>query len=385
MKRQKIIYLITKGNWGGAQRYVYDLATRLPKSHFDVSVLMGQGEELKRKLEAEGISCQQLPSLGRDIKIWGDLKVFFDLLAYFKKERPDIIHLNSSKIGGIGALAGRIYNLQPTTYNLKTKIIFTAHGWAFNEDRPFWQKKVIAFLHWITILLTHQTIVVSNNSASQIISWPGVGTKIRVVHNGLSKLEFLDKEASRLSLLGSATFHNSQIIGTISELHKNKGLDYLIRATAQCQGSPLTLVIIGEGEERTKLEALIKDLKLEDMVFLVGRKENAAQYLKAFDIFALTSITEAFPYVILEAGLAGLPVVASGVGGIPEVINSMESGILIRPKQVPEITKAIDFLLANSTKATRFGRNLKQKVGKEFSTPRMVKQTIEVYNEDHEK
>ena len=375
MKKQKIIYLITKGNWGGAQRYIFDLATELPKNHFEVSVLLGEGEELKKKLESTNINCYKLPNLNRNVKIWDDIKTFFALLAYFKKERPNIIHLNSSKIGGIGALAGRLGGVK--------KIIFTAHGWAFNEDRPLWQRFLIAFLHWITILLTHHTIVVSNNSANQIIKWPGVKKRIRVIHNGVNKSEFLERGAARTALL--PTNQTGHWLGTIAELHKNKGLEYLIRAVAQCQGDTLTLGVIGEGEERLRLETLIKELGVEEKEFFAGKKENAAQYLKAFDIFALTSITEALPYVILEAGLASLPIVASGVGGIPEIITSMESGILIKPKQVTEITKALNFLLTNPKKAVGFGRNLKHKVAKEFSTSRMVKQTIVVYNNHYEK
>ena len=211
-----------------------------------------------------------------------------------------------------------------------------------------------------------------------------------VVRNGLATINFLDRPTARVALLGEpaiAARSHSWWLGTISELHKNKGLEYLIRAVkilCQSAAADLTLVIIGEGEERKNLEDLIKELKLENTVFLLGRRENAAQYLKAFDIFTLTSVTEAFPYTILEAGAAGLPVVASGVGGIPEIIKSMESGILVKPRSPSEIAKALEFFLANPAKMSQFGQTLQQRVVKEFSTTRMVKQTIDVYNQSNE-
>ncbi len=157
--------------------------------------------------------------------------------------------------------------------------------------------------------------------------FPFANRRMIVVRNGIAEINFLDRPAARVALLGeqsvTAQGHNWWL-GTVAELHRNKGLEYLIRALAilkvtldtKWQGLPLTLVIIGEGEERSSLERLIKELKLEKQIHLLGRRENASQYLKAFDIFTLTSLTEAFPYTILEAGAAGLPTVASGVGEI---------------------------------------------------------------------
>ena len=205
-----------------------------------------------------------------------------------------------------------------------------------------------------------------------------------VINNGISILDthFLDRETARRELLGEVATGepNSLWIGTISELHSNKGLQYLIQAIKILNKS-LTVVVIGEGEERERLEKYIKLLNLEHQIHLVGRKDNAAKYLKAFDFFTLTSITEAFPYVILEAGAAGLPVVASGVGGIPEIITSMQSGILVKPRQPSEIAKAIEFLLTYPDKANQFGQELKRVVEKNFSTSKMVKETVAIYNE----
>src|SRR3989344_8990682 len=106
--RKKVLFLITKGNFGGAQRYVYDLATSLPKSKFEAVVAFGEGEELKALLEQAGIRTIQIEKLIREVKTFDEFKVCKNLIELIKRERPDIIHLNSSKMGGIGAVAGRL-------------------------------------------------------------------------------------------------------------------------------------------------------------------------------------------------------------------------------------------------------------------------------------
>ena len=138
----KILFVITKGNWGGAQKYVFDLATSLPKEKFNVSVACGEGEALPKKLVEAGIRVIPIPFLGRDINILNDCSVFFRLIKLFIAERPDVVHLNSSKIGGMGALAARMAFVP--------KIVFTAHGWTWNEDRSYLSKKIIVFISWLT-------------------------------------------------------------------------------------------------------------------------------------------------------------------------------------------------------------------------------------------
>src|SRR4051812_46772141 len=93
--RKKLLFVITKANWGGAQRYVFDLATALPVETFDVQVAFGQKGLLAEKLAAAGVATHQIPSLGRDISVFSDIKSFFELLHMFRKEKPDIVHLNS--------------------------------------------------------------------------------------------------------------------------------------------------------------------------------------------------------------------------------------------------------------------------------------------------
>ena len=393
-QKTKIFYFITKGNFGGAQRYVFEMAKNLPKNNFDITVIMGEGRELREKLNRLGIRTIQLETLVRDIKIVADWKTFRLLFRIISQEKPDILHLNSSKAGGLGAFAGRLAKVP--------KIIFTIHGLAFNENRPSWQKHLIKLGHWLSIILCHQVIVVAESLKKQIESWPRVKKKIIVIHNGLDTVKFFNRFVARNELLNyfppeirqlknkNVASQNMQTkfwIGTVSELHKNKGLDILIEAFAgtvksmlgSSIGWSLVLVIIGDGDEKASLQKLIRDKRLEDRIFLLGRIPDARNYLNALDIFTLTSRTEALPYTILEAGAAGLPVVASDVGGISEIIPEPEYGILVPPGNVKEIEKSLLYLIKKPEYRKLAGANLKKRIQENFSIKKMVTETVGLY------
>jgi glycosyltransferase involved in cell wall biosynthesis len=377
MTPKKILYLITKSNFGGAQKYVFELACGAVKENFAVSVALGGEGILKDKLLEKGIRVISLPSLKRDLAFGLDVKNFLQLIKIFKEESPDIIHLNSSKIGFLGALAGQLHNI---LQKKKIKIIFTGHGWAFNENRNWFSRKAILFAHWLTILLCDITIAVSEKTKNDIARLPFVSKKIRVIYNGIDEIDFKNGFEAR-QFLGKNISENVWI-GSIAELHKNKGLDFLIEAFSKIANSypDTTLVIIGEGEERKKLEEQISKLGLTAKIHLLGNVPDAKIYLKAFDIFMLTSRTEALPYAILEAGLAGLPIVASRAGGIPEIIEEEKNGLLVKVGNIKEISKKIEGLLGNPEKRESLGNSLKQKILIKFSTEEMFEKTFNIYN-----
>jgi glycosyltransferase involved in cell wall biosynthesis len=138
-------------------------------------------------------------------------------------------------------------------------------------------------------------------------------------------------------------------------------------------------LIVGEGEERANLEKQIKDLKLEDKIFLTGFIDNCSEYLKAFNIFTMSSIKEGLPYTLLEAGSASLPVVSTPVGGIPEIIEDMRSGILIQARNSKELAHGISFLIENPDERRRYGNALKDRVTNVFSIEKMYASTERLY------
>lgn len=381
MKRKKILYIITKSNWGGAQRYVYDLATNIPHDQYDTAVALGGNGELAQKLGVAGVRVINIPSLKRNISLLSETAVFFSLLKLLVNERPDIIHVNSSKIGGLGAFVGRLVFIP--------HIIFTAHGWAFNEERSWLSRKLITLLHWLTIIFTHKTIVVSKALKHDIDHLPFMRGKLVVIQNGIVPHSYIPRQEAREKLIEAlppqakdkARNWKTPCVGTIAELHKSKGLSYALQAWARVleKHPGAQYFIISEGEERARLERQIKELGLEDSVFLLGFVRDAAIYLKAFDAFLLPSITEALGFVLLEAGGAGLPTIASRVGGIPEVITDKQTGILFEPRNVNQIASAINHILDNPNEGKRLGEMLHKHVRDAFSLEQMLSKTLRAY------
>lgn len=379
--KKKILYVITKSNWGGAQRQVFDLATGLPKDKFEVVVALGGQGLLKEKLDRAGIKTISIETLDRDVRIFNDLISFFKILKIIHQEKPAIVHAHSPKAGGLSLSAVFILNLlfklQVTSY--KFCAIYTSHGWAFLEKRPRWWVMTMRFFSWLIILLSHKTIAVSENDKTAVIDFLGAKNKIITISNGISELNFLEKNEARKKILPEqAKLANTLWFGAIAEFHKNKGLNFAIEALDK--NSPAILVIIGEGEERKKLEQLIAWRELKEKVFLVGEIDQAASLLKAFDIYLSSSIKEGMPYAILEAGAAGRPVIASNVGGLSEIITDMESGILIQAGRPAEIKKAMEFLINNPERRAAFGAALQKVVNEKFGLAKMLGQIETLYN-----
>lgn len=374
----KILYLITKSNWGGAQRHVFDLAVSMKDRGHDVAVALGGNGTLRTRLEAAGIYTHSIASLSRNISTGKDTGSLKEILSIIRHRRPDILHVHSPKAAGLGSVAGHILGVK--------SIIYTVHGWPFNEDRPLHQRLAIIFFSWLTMIFCHKTILLSEREYSQARNFPGVKEKLRLIPLGIKAPIFLSVDGAKQCIakhigIPIPEFNKKIVIGTIAELHKNKGLSYLIKsfATVVAQYPQSILVIIGDGQELTSLHMLVKENQLEQSVFLTGYMDNAAEYLKAFNIFVLSSLKEGLPYAILEAGCASLPVVATTVGGIPEIIEDMKSGVLVQPKNIRELAHAISFMIEHPDERRKYGIALKDRVANNFSMEKMVVGIAELY------
>ena len=305
---KKLLFLITKATWGGAQRYVYDLATSL-RNEFEVSVAFGPEGLLARKLHEAQIPTFPIKSLQRDISISNDVRSFFELRRLFRTQKPDIVHLNSSKAAGVGALAARLEGVP--------QIIFTAHGWPFWEQRNSISRGLIFLLSWLTALLSHKIIVVSEYDLTVARKMPFVRNKSVRIYNGID----LHSPLGTADVVRHSFPNGVHITGTIGELIKNKNQIALIE---EAKNNPnMYVAIVGDGEDRKHLKKKIQEYGLDTRVKLFGFMV-ASSVLRGFDTFALPSIKEGLPYVLLEAKAAGIPIVANRVGGVSEILDSKD-------------------------------------------------------------
>lgn len=374
----KILYVITKSNWGGAQRHVYDLSLSLKEKGETPIVALGGDGILRKELEDAGIKTYSISRLSRDVNVSNDYGSFSEIFSLIRRERPDVLHLHSSKAAGLGALAGRLLRVR--------KIVYTVHGWPFNENRPLAQKILIALFSWLTMILTHRTIVLSEREYGQAIRFPYVKEKVVTILPGMKQPVFMSIDGARQFLAKSAGIDLTElkkltVIGTVAELTENKGIPHLIHAMEQVtkEHANTLCIIIGDGEKREAIGRLVSEKKLENSVKLLGFIPDAVHYLKAFNIFVLPSLKEGMPYVLLESGFASLPVIATTVGGVSEIVEDMKSGVLVQPKNSRELSHSISFMIEHPHMRRQYGAALRESVINKFSLDKMVAAVEQVY------
>lgn len=324
---KKVLFVITKSNWGGAQRYVYDLASNLQRSAFEPVVICGgapgttQPGVLVEKLKHVNVRTLYLVELIRDFGFL-DWNAFWSIVCAIRAEKPDILHVNSSKAGGLGALAGRVTGVP--------NIVFTVHGWPFKQEWHPIQRAWIYLASWLTAVFSHHVIVVSEKDMRIAKRMWFMGKKIKYIPNALKTFdEVFSKESAerRLSFgySGNMAYTSKYRLVTIAELTKNKGLRYGIDMIEELENrfpGTYTYTIFGEGEDLADLQSQRQKLQNPQVVYFesfatnrpsINLSTEASRYLRAFDIFILPSIKEGMPYVLLEAAAAGLPIVATNV------------------------------------------------------------------------
>ena len=382
----KILYFITQSEYGGAQRYVFDLADNLKKD-FEVAVAMGeQGKDgkLAKILDKNNIKYYIIPRLKRDISPLNEILAFFEISKLIKKFQPDIIHLNSSKISILGSLAGLFIKLK--IKNLK--IIYTVHGWVFNEPLPAPVKWFYLWAEKFTAKFKDKIICVSEYDRQVALKYNIAPTeKLITIHNGLAPVDFYSKEEAQniISRVTSCELRvASAIIGSIGNLYQTKGFEYFIEAAdilINQSRLSATFIIVGEGKEREALENLIAKHNLKNNFILAGNIDQAAKLLPAFDVYVCSSVKEGLSYTLIEAMQAGRPIVATAVGGNPELIENNITGLISAAQNAQALAEKIKTLLDNKTLADKLGQSAKAKAMAEFGLEKMVEQTRKIYNQ----
>lgn len=389
MKKKTILYLVTQSELGGAQKYVLDLARAMRN---DYNVVVGLGEQGERgwladRLSEEKIEYHYLSNLKRPINLYRDIMAFWDVAQLISQVKPDILHLNSSKASVIGSYATKLVSKKR-----KPKIVYTAHGWVFKEPLSAKKRKLYYRAEKFSADCKDKIICISEFDRRVAIKEEIVPEdKIKFIPNGIAPVDFLPREEARRLIwqeidpneeISPEAREEKPLLGTIGNLYKNKGFNHLINAAKMLvdYGLDIKLVIVGEGGERNELEDWISQLRLEKNVFLLGSIESASRRLKALDIYVCSSVKEGLSYTIIEAMQAGLPIVATNIGGNPDLITHNQEGLLIEPGSAENLATGIIKILNNDQKK-KLGAKAREKALKNYSLERMANDTKQVYQD----
>lgn len=384
MNKQKLLYIITQGHWGGAQKYVFDLATSLVND-YDITVAVGEPNympDLQKKLIANHkIKLIQLNFLQRSISPFKDFIALLEINNLYRKIKPDIIHLNSAKAGVLGSFA-----CQLSTVSCQL-LIYTVHGWVFNEPMSQTKKFIYKVMEGVSSRRKNKIIVLSETEKNIGINTLRIKEqKFCVIPVGIQKTEEILDRNSAIKKLNTILKNNiltekDYIFGTIANFYPTKNLLGLIEAfnIANPKLNNYKCLIIGDGEQRYKLEFLIKKYNLENNIFLTGFIENAEMLLNAFDVFVLPSKKEGMPYTIIEAQSHGIPIISTFVGAIPKIIDNNKTGLLIEPGNTNQLADALIYAFNNKKQMqemanTALGQSLPQ-----YMKDNMIIETVNLY------
>ncbi len=365
--RKKILQIITLSEWGGAQRVVFDLADNLNKEKFEVEVACSPGGLLVEKLRARNIKVYEIKNLVRRLSIIDDIKAFFALKKIIKKGKFDIVHCHSAKAGFLGRLSAKQAGVK--------KIFYTVHSWGFYNQKEYGlMEKTFIFLEKVSSVFTSRIICVANRVMAD-----GVRRKIAkpkdflLIQNGID----FNVENKRDEIRKNYNIKSKEIvIGMVSRLAYPKAPLLFLQLAKEIlkKEDNIKFVLVGSGPLAEKCHNFIERDKLEEKILLLGEKSpvESRELFFVFDIFVLLSQFEGMPITILEAMFASLPVIASNVGGLPELIEKEKGGFLVRNNYFGEIKEVIDYLIKNPQARNQMGEYNLQKAKTSFTLERMI-------------
>jgi glycosyltransferase involved in cell wall biosynthesis len=377
VSQTKILHLLPDKN----RRFLLfeNLVNGLDKQTFSQVICYLSGDDDQRILtEKWGYKVIDLGIPKKKLKRFRPL-VVFQLARIVREQDIDIIHCQRHKCTVYGTLAAWIVGKS-------VKVITTVHG--LNRTRTLGRK----FLNRALFNRISRIIAVSKAVRSDILETNQISSpdKVVTVYNGIDAEQFSDsnltqKEArDRLDLADKKAF----VFGTVGRLTKVKGQAVLLKAFAWvCQKYPRSwLVLAGKGPLEIELRNLAAKLHIDKHVIFLGHRNDIPDVLRAYDVFVLPSFSEGLCLALLEAMASGIPVIASRVGGIPEILNSPDLGMMVSPSSVEELALAMErFCGMDQVKRDEIGKALRERVLDEFTKGTMIsamsKEYIAVMNE----
>lgn len=359
----KIVYLVTKADpIGGAQIHVRDLAVAMRDHGHEPTVLTSGSGPFIDDLRAQHIPVRVLTHLAAPIHPLRDLRALREVRAALTELRPDLITAHSSKAGILGRLAARA---------LRVPVVFTVHGWAFTPGIPPLQAALYRRVERVVGPLASGFITVSEfDRRLALEARIAPADRVTTVHNGMPDVGVaLRAEPGRTPV---------RLI-MVARFGAQKDHATLLRAMARLTGHSWELDLIGEGPAMAGTQSLAASLGIGDRVRFLGQRMDVDQRLAQAQISLLITNWEGFPLSILEAMRAGLPVVASAVGGVDESVQDGQTGYLVPRGDVDRLVDRVERLLTDPALRARLGLQGRARFEERFTLEHTVGRTLAVY------
>ena len=377
----KVLHVITRMIRGGAQENTLATVVGLRDRGYDVTLATGpswgrEGELLTEALE-QGIPVMIFPELTREVRPLKDLLTFFKLSAWLGRNRCAIIHTHTSKAGLLGRLAARLRGIPV--------IVHTPHGHVFHSYFSPWKERLFLSLERSAAGWTDRLIALTERCRREHVDL-GVGRASQwvTIPSGVDESRFQDFSGERTAILASFGIPpERKIVGFVGRLAPVKGALDLVEALPVIfrEVPEAHVLLVGDGEDKPVLLERVRALGLTDRVSLAGHREEIDRLMSAMDLLVVPSRNEGMGRVIVEAGFLAKPVVGTAVGGIPDLIEDSETGLLVERRNPPALAHAVVRLLKDPRSASELGRRLREKVLQGFTEAQMAAKIHGLYRE----
>lgn len=369
----RICHVASGDLWAGAEVQTVQLLTELQKDPtLHVQAIVLNKGTLYDRLVAAGINTHLV-----DEGVLSSFEISRRLYEFNKRWRPDVVHTHRIKENCLGGLAAALSNIPV--------ILHTVHG--LQEALGGWEHMKWKCYSLVSSQVTKRVASGLIGVSSEIASFLGKkfpNTQITCIHNGIindipARTDMPETTREQIGIAETAF-----VVGSVGRLSPVKGIEYLIQAVSLLvheQGiKSIQVAIVGGGPLQKSLETLSQNLAVAEHVKFIGERQDVPSLLRLFDVFAMPSLHEGLPMALLEAMRAGCPVVASAVGGIPEVIRDGNEGVLVPPKDSSALAQAIGAMHASASNRARLSHAGQARVAAEFDAGRMATRTKNFYH-----
>ncbi len=352
-----VLHLSSSSGPGGAERVVCALASSLDPARFRSIVALFRPGWLKEECEARGLATYVLPHEG-----WLDWRWMVECAHLVKRERVSVVHAHEFDAIVHGWVVAKYTGIP---------MVATVHG-----KNYFWEK---ARRRWAYRLVSRDAMVVavSEDLKRFIVEKTGIAAgSVRVIYNGVDETIEAQMSDARQFKRDIGIAEADLVVGVVGNLYPVKGHRYLLEALPQVLNvvPNTTVLLIGRGELEVELKAQAKALGVDDKVRFLGLRDDIPKLLAVMDVFAMPSLSEGLSIALLEAMAAGKPVVATNVGGNPELVQEGETGYLVPAEHPDALAQALIRLLSDPDVRVKFGGAGKLRVAERFTLPTMAGQ-----------
>lgn len=315
---KKVCYVITLPDLGGAQSHVYEIMAGMKQYGHEAVLLVGKRGWLTEKADELGIRTYVIENMVREISPMKDLRAIYEIRNILLQERPSLVHCHSSKAGIVGRIAARLCHIPN---------VFTAHGWAFTDGVQPGKRFLYRNIENLVGYITDKIICVSEYDLDLGRQYlPAHADKMTAIHNCIpdvapNLVRDWDKAETH-------DFLNCIVVARFTKQKRNIEVLQIVRELLDA-GKNIKVTFVGDGPDFNKAKMVADELQLGDSVVFLGARTDVAELLPKFDVFLLLSNWEGFPISIIEAMRAGLPVIASDVGGVKEAVQNGVNGYLV--------------------------------------------------------